>query len=41
MVGIGVRDPPEWAFRIPRNRCSRSIGISVQDAPEYARSLTR
>jgi hypothetical protein len=37
MAGIGVRDPPEWAFRIPRNRCSGSIGIGVQDAPEYAR----
>jgi len=23
-------------FRILRNRCSRSIGIGVQDAPEYA-----
>ena len=44
MAGIGVRDPSESAFRIPRNRCSGSIGIGVQDAPEYAplhRPVTR
>jgi hypothetical protein len=27
---------PQSVFRILRNRCSRSIGIGVQDAPEYA-----
>ncbi|MGH2376332.1 MAG: ABC transporter ATP-binding protein [bacterium] len=34
--GTGDHLPPESVFRILRNRCSRSTGIGVQNAPEYA-----
>ena len=36
ITGIGVHDPPEFAFTINWNRCSRSTGFSVHDPPEHA-----
>ena len=36
ITGIGVHDPPEFAFTINWNRCSRSTGFSVHDPPERA-----
>jgi len=35
--GTGDHLAPESVFTILRNGCSRSIGIGVQDAAEYAR----
>src|SRR5262249_39288461 len=34
----GVHDPPDSAFIINRNGCSRSTGFSVHDPPERARA---
>jgi DNA-binding HxlR family transcriptional regulator len=39
ITGIGVHDPPEFAFTINWNRCSRSTGFSVHDPPEHAQLL--
>jgi FkbM family methyltransferase len=36
ITGIGVHDPPEFAFTINWNSCSRSTGFSVHSPPEHA-----